>query len=221
MYIKKKNALIIALVCLLVVVGYVNHELTKRSLRETSSDYQLHEENQLMEISKIIDDYDNDEISDEDSETEEGIEIVDSRSDEISDLKKDTDDNIESVITKTESFSSSNYFIEHRLSRDKLRASLIDRLNEIINNENTNEETRAKAQNEIIALGRVAELELSLEGLIKAKGFEDALVFLGDNSARVVVSTNELTEQDVVKILEIIKSETDIETGNIKIMEKF
>ncbi|SCG83310.1 stage III sporulation protein AH [Proteiniborus sp. DW1] len=221
MYIKKKNALIIALVCLLVVVGYVNHELTKRSLRETSSDYQQHEENQLMEISKIIDDYDNDEISNEDSETEGDIEIVDSRSDEISDLKKDTDDNIESVITKEESFSSSNYFIEHRLSRDKLRASLIDRLNEIINNDNTNEETREKAQDEIIALGQVAELELSLEGLIKAKGFEDALVFLGDNSARIVVSTNELTEQDVVKILEIVKSETDIEAGNIKIMKKF
>lgn len=220
MYIKKKNALIIALVCLLAVVGYVNHELTKRSLRETSSDYQQHEENQLMEISKIID-YDNVEISNDDQEAEEDVEIVDSKSDEIGDLKKDTDDNIESVITKEESFNSSNYFIEHRLSRDKLRASLIDRLNEIINNENTNGETRAKAQEEIIALGRVAELELSLEGLIKAKGFEDALVFLGDNSARVVVSTNELTEQDVVKILEIVKSETDIEAGNIKIMKKF
>lgn len=220
MYIKKKNALIIALVCLLVVVGYVNHELTKRSLRETSSDYQQHEENQLMEISKIIDD-ENSEVSNQDAESEDGIEIVDSKVDEIEDLKKDAENNIESVITKEESFRSSNYFIEHRLSRDKLRASLIDRLNEIINNENTNDETRAKAQDEIIALGKVAELELSLEGLIKAKGFEDALVFLGNNSARVVVSTDELTEQDVVKILEIVKNETDIEAGNIKIMKKF
>lgn len=220
MYIKKKTALITALVCLLVVVGYVNHELTKRSLRETSSDYQQHEENQLMEISKIIDD-DISEISKEDIEAEKDIEIIDSRSDEINDLKKGTEDNIETVITKEESFRSSNYFIEHRLSRDKLRASLIDRLNEIINNEKTNEETRTKAQNEIIAIGQVAELELSLEGLIKSKGFEDALVFLGDDSARVVVSTDDLTEQDMVKIFEIVKSETDIEAGNIKIMKKF
>ncbi len=218
MYIKKKTAFIICLIGLLIAIGYVNHELTKRSLRETSSDYQQHEENQLMEISKTIDD-DKAEISHEDSE-EEDIEIVDSRSDEIGDLKKDVEDNITSVITKEESFRSSNYFIEHRLSRDKLRASLIDRLNEIINNENTNEETRTKAQNEIIALGQVAELELSLEGLIKAKGFEDALVFLGDNSARVVVSADELTEQDMVKIFEIVKSEAGIEAGNITIMKK-
>lgn len=220
MYIKKKTALIISLVCLLVVVGYVNHELTKRSLRETSSDYQQHEENQLMEISKIIDD-DIASISSEDIESEEDIEVIDSKSGEIGSLKKDTEDNIETVITKEESFRSSNYFIEHRLSRDKLRASLIDRLNEIINNENTNEETRTKAQTEIIALGQVAELELSLEGLIKSKGFEDALVFIGDDSARVVVSTDELTEQDMVKIFEIVKSEADIEAGNIKIMKKF
>lgn len=220
MYIKKKTALIISLVCLLVVVGYVNHQLTKRSLRETSSDYQQHEENQLMEISKIIDD-DIASISSEDIESEEDIEVIDSKSGEIGSLKKDTEDNIETVITKEESFRSSNYFIEHRLSRDKLRASLIDRLNEIINNENTNEETRTKAQTEIIALGQVAELELSLEGLIKSKGFEDALVFIGDDSARVVVSTDELTEQDMVKIFEIVKSEADIEAGNIKIMKKF
>lgn len=45
-------------------------------------------------------------------------------------------------------------------------------------------------------------------------------MFLGDNSARVVVSVDELTEQDVVKIYEIIKSEANIETTNIKIMKK-
>ncbi|MFA5524035.1 MAG: SpoIIIAH-like family protein [Tissierellales bacterium] len=220
MYIKKKTALIVSLICLLVVVGFLNHELTKRSLRETSSDYQQHEENLLMEISKRIDD-DIAEISNEDIEAKEDIEIIDSKSDEISDMKKDTEDSIENVITKEESFRSTNYFIEHRLSRDKLRASLIDRLNEIINNENTNEEIRAKVQNEIISLGQTSELELSLEGLIKSKGFEDALVFLGDNSVRVVVSADELTEQDMVKIFEIVKSETDIEAGNIKIMKKF
>ncbi len=220
MYIKKKTAFIVSLICLLVVVGYVNHELTKKSLMQSSSDYQRHEENLLMELSKTMED-DKVEISSEDVNTSEDIEIVDSKSDEINDLKGDTNENIKNVITKEESFNSSNYFIEHRLSRDKLRATLIDRLYEIINNKNTSDDVRARAQNEIISLGQVAELELSIEGLIKAKGFEDALVFLSENSARVVVSTNELTEQDVVKIFEIVKNETNIEAGNITIMKKF
>lgn len=92
---------------------------------------------------------------------------------------------------------------------------------EIINNENTNDEVRTKAQNEIISIGQVAELELSLEGLIKAKGYEDVLVFLSDDSVRVVVSINELTEQDVAKIFEIVRNETSIDASNIKIMKKF
>ncbi len=220
MYIKKKTALIVSLICLLVVVGYVNHELTKKSLMQSSSDYQRHEENLLMELSKTMEDS-TVEISSEDLNTSKDIEIVDSKSDTINDLKGDTNKNIENVVTKEESFKSSNYFIEHRLSRDKLRATLIDRLYEIINNKNTSDDVRAKAQNEIISLGQVAELELSIEGLIKAKGFEDALVFLGENSAKVVVSANELTEQDVVKIFEIVKSETNIEAKNITIMKKF
>lgn len=214
MYIRKKTALIVSLICLLVVVGYINHELTKRSLLQSSGDYQQHEE-QLMKLSKTIDE-DTVETSLEDSSASKDIDIVDSKSNIIEDLKKNADDDIESVITKEESFKNRNYFIEYRLSRDKLRATLIDRLNEIINNENTKEDIRASAQNEIIALGQVAELELSIEGLIKAKGFEDALVFLGDNSVRIVVSVNELTEQDVVKIFEIVKNETSIEASNIK-----
>lgn len=219
MYIKKKTAFIITLVCILIVICYVNHELTKRSLMEASIDYQEYEKNQLMELSKSID------IKEEDITYEENsvddIVVLDSKSDDIGELKRSTDEDILSVMTNEKNLKNNNYFIEHRLSRDKLRATLIDRLYEIINNEKTNEEMRIKAQNEIISIGQIAELELSLEGLIKAKGFEDALVFLSENSARVVVSTDELTEQDVIKIFEIITSETDIDAENIKIMEKF
>lgn len=219
MYIKKKNALIISLIGLLIVVGYINHELTKRSIRQSSTDYQQYEENQLAGIIST----NGDDITPtymENSDINDDLEIIEGEAGEIDELKEATDRNIESVITKEENLIKNNYFIEHRLSRDKLRASLIDRLNDIINNEYTNDEVRTKAQNEIIKIGQISELELNLEGLIKAKGFEDALVFLSDNNVRVIVSTDELTEQDVVKIFEIVKSETGVEASNIKIMEK-
>lgn len=113
-----------------------------------------------------------------------------------------------------------NYFVEYRLSRDKLRASLADRLDEIVNNEKTSEEVRKEAQREIIKLGNNSEKELQIEGLIKSKGFEDAIVFFTDKDIKVVVSISELKEQDMVKILEIVKSETDYDNNNIKIMKK-
>ncbi|WP_312906937.1 SpoIIIAH-like family protein, partial [Tissierella praeacuta] len=109
---------------------------------------------------------------------------------------------------------------EYRLSRDKLRASLIDRLDVITNNSNTAEDVRKEAQREIMKLGNNSEKELQIEGLIKGKGFEDAIVFLTDKDIKIVVSTNELSEQDMVKILDIVKSETNYDNNNIKIMKK-
>ena len=96
-----------------------------------------------------------------------------------------------------------NYFIEQRLGRDKLRANLIERLNDIINNENTTEEMRIEAQKKIMHIGDLSEKELRIEGLIKAKGFEEAIVFLTDENLKIIVSVEDLKEQDVVKILNI------------------
>lgn len=220
MYIKKKTVTIISLICLLLVVGYLNHELIKKSLLPSSNDYRKHEENKLAEFSNTL----NEEIIEaslENKNINDNINIVDSKNNTVDYLKKETESNIENTISKEVNTKNQNYFTEYRLSRDKLRETLIDRLYEIINNDNTNNDIRAKAQNEIIILGQVSELELSLEGLIKAKGYEDALVFLGENSVRVVVFTDELTEQDVAKIFEIVKNETSIEASNIKIMKKF
>ncbi|NLJ79201.1 MAG: SpoIIIAH-like family protein [Tissierellia bacterium] len=115
---------------------------------------------------------------------------------------------------------SKNYFIEQRLSRDKLRAGLIDRLNEIIDNDNTNSEVKAEAQKRIMRIGDASEKELIIEGLSKSKGFKEVLVFLTDESAKIIVLKDELTQQDTVKILDIVMGETDLEPSNIKIMKK-
>ena len=63
-------------------------------------------------------------------------------------------------------------------------------------------------------------MELYLEGLIKGKGFADALVFMNKDSARIVVDREELVQEDVMKILEIVTTETKLEASNIKIMKK-
>ena len=69
-------------------------------------------------------------------------------------------------------------------------------------------------------IGRISETELRIEGLVKSKGFEEVLVLLTDEDIKVVVSTDELTETDMVKILDIVKAETDFEMDSIKIMKK-
>ncbi len=220
MIIRKKTIILISLVLLLVIVGIVNHQLTEQSLKKSSDEYKEYEEEIALQATE--DDVMLHAPSEEPNlESDTDFEVIDSKSNEISAITKEVDATIEETISRQENRKKTNYFIEYRLSRDKLRANLIERLNEIINNEKTTEQIRTEAQKRIIDIGDLAESELYIEGLIRSKGFDDALVFLSKDSARVVVDTNDLTEQEVMKILDIVKEETSLHTSNIKIMEKY
>lgn len=207
----KRPAIIGLLLVLLVFTGYLNYQLTQQALLKASKDYQDHEQAEMLNNDEYV-------ISDEDDNY---IEIVDS-------IK--SGDNVAEVISasntelgelgKAEATSNRNYFVEYRLSRDKLRAGMVDRLNDIVVNTQTTEANRTKAQEEIIKIGKTSDKELQIEGLVKSKGFEEALVFFTDEDIKVVVSRDELTEQDMVKILDIVKSETSYDISNIKIMKK-
>lgn len=218
MFSMKKPAIIAILVCLLVLTGYVNHQLTQKSMSKVASEYQKHEE---MEMEKAANNEEKSTIE-AISEREEGeVEIVEGKNEEnISQLTEDINSSIEETLSREENLKSNNYFIEYRLARDKMRGNLVERLKEIVEDEKSSSEMITKAQNEIIRLGNLSEKELYIEGLVKAKGFEEVLVFLKEDGVKVVVSADELTEQDVVKILEIVKNETNFDSANIKIMKK-
>lgn len=220
----KRPAIIGILVVLLVFTGYLNHQLTEQAQRKASKEYKNYElgemekqdqeedmdiGNEELEI-EVVDKVLGDEQAEKDAD-EANIEIVDSTEGESTDA-------LEAMYNEA-GRDSKNYFVEYRLSRDKLRATLIDRLDEIVNNSNTNDKVREDAQREIMVLGDVSQKELQIEGLIKGKGYNDALVFLTDEDIKIVVSTDELNEQDMVKILEIVHSETEYDTNNIKIMK--
>lgn len=207
----KRPAIIGLLVVLLVFTGYLNHELTQQAQRKASKDYKNYE---VVKMDEMAEKENNMVVLDSDDLVNlEEVDVVDSAK------LTDTDNALETMSMEA-SMSSKNYFVEYRLSRDKLRASLVDRLDQIVNNDNTGADTRTDAQKEIIKLGSISEKELQIEGLVKGKGYEDALVFLTDKDIKVVVSSVEFGEQDMVKILDIVKSETEYSMENIKIMKK-
>ena len=63
------------------------------------------------------------------------------------------------------------------------------------------------------------EKELLLEGLIKAKGFEDAVVTIGSSYYNVIVKDNgNLGANEVAQILSVVQSETGASATNVKII---
>lgn len=215
----KRPAIIGLLVVLLLFTSFLNYQLTQQSILKASSGYEqfesaekenLNDERDVFSEKLPVKDDDADETQMDKNDDH------DDDSNDIDDLVSSRDENIGEAIEK----DGDNYFVDFRLSRDKIRAESIDRLDEIISNELTEQSTRTEAQEEVMNISKITEKELQIEGLIQSKGFNDALVFMTKEDIKIVVSASELNEQDMVKILDIVKSETDLEMEKIKIMKK-
>ncbi|NLN14974.1 MAG: SpoIIIAH-like family protein [Tissierellia bacterium] len=215
----KRPAIIGLLLILLIFTGYLNYQFTQQALRKTSQEYQEYE---MAEMEKYLGTQEEEEGQKAEAEDDE-IQIVDSEEVTDEDIKEVIAAGKQDLVEQMEkevSSHSRNYFVEQRLSRDKLRANLIDRLNDIVNNDNTTEAMRTEAQQEIMNIGKLSEKELTIEGLIKSKGFDEALVLLTDSDIKVIVDTPELNELEMVKILDIVRAETDFDMDSIKIIKK-
>ena len=114
--------------------------------------------------------------------------------------------------------TTSSTFSDYRLERERTRTQEITYIDSIISNTNTDQETLAEAQLMKLELTDTMEKEMLLEGLLKAKGFEDVFVTLGDESINVVVKDAELNQSEVAQILELVQRVTSASAQNVKII---
>ncbi|WP_018249948.1 SpoIIIAH-like family protein [Orenia marismortui] len=113
-----------------------------------------------------------------------------------------------------------DFFIEYRMDRDQARSEQINLLREMINNPNSDKSLKSKAQERLLTLTNNIEKEMEIESLIRARGYEDGIAFIHDNSIELIIATTALKKQDVAKLGDIIKNSTKISLENITIIEK-
>ena len=76
-----------------------------------------------------------------------------------------------------------------------------------------------KANEDMIELAKTTDIEGSIESLVKAKGFSDCMVYIGDDAVNVVVASSGLDAEQAAQINEIVISESGREASKIKIVE--
>lgn len=122
--------------------------------------------------------------------------------------------------SNTEVMANSNYFAEYRNERLTNRNEDILQLESIISasEQGSLEYSEALAMKTNIV--SVSEKELLCESLIKAYGFEDAVVVIGLDSenVNVIAKTDNLTADDAIKIYTIIQEENIASPENVKII---
>ena len=109
-----------------------------------------------------------------------------------------------------------NYFKKAKIDKESERAQSIELLKDIVNNPNSTQEAKTNAENKLSAIADNIEIEATTESLIKAKGYENAVVHISDSAVNVVVSSSELTASDTAKIRDIVFEQTN--NNNIKIV---
>lgn len=86
--------------------------------------------------------------------------------------------------------------------------------------ENATEDVLNEASLALQVLASYTVAEAQIESLVTAKGYEDCVVFMGEDSCSVVVADPDgVDSTDAARIKDIVISETDYTAAQIKIME--
>ena len=107
---------------------------------------------------------------------------------------------------------------DFRTEREQLRSMQTAQLNDIIHDGETDSQTRALAQRTLIDLMAWSEQETTIEGVLRARGYADCVATIHEDTANVLVRAEALTRQETAVILELVLRETDVDSGNVKII---
>ena len=117
-----------------------------------------------------------------------------------------------------ETVTSQSFFNSYRTERDTARSQEYMYYQVILESQNASESAKSSAESSLAKLAATKEKELLLEGYIKSKGFEDAVVSFTENFVNVMVSAETLSEAEVAQIVQVVQEQTSKSIDNIKII---
>ncbi len=112
-----------------------------------------------------------------------------------------------------------DYFTNAKMEREKTRGETIEMLTGVLNASEADKEAKDNAQKQIEMLAKFTEGEVAAENMIRAKGYGDCIVFMGENVTSVAVETNGLNEIDAAVITELVANSGAVRADQVKIVE--
>ena len=112
-----------------------------------------------------------------------------------------------------------DYFAEARIERDNNRDNAVATLQTVIGGGDISDDEMVSKAIEAVDMTKLTESEGNIESLIKSLGFEDCIVYLTNEDAKVVIKTDGLNSEDAAAIKNIILDEISISAEKIRIFE--
>lgn len=222
----KKNQVIISVIALmLMAAGYLNFTNNGSDFNKTAQTGSLIDSEQMAaigdaqlvstkptETNKIKDDSVN--VINENTINNE---IDSNKNNEKEADKKQENNNIE---TNTKTVTTSEYFTESRLEREKMYSQMIETYQKILEKSGISESQKSTAQSEIKKINEQKNAIMITENLIKNKGFEDLIIFVNNASINVIIKSKKLEAEQIAQVQNIITRELNSKIENIHISNK-
>lgn len=111
------------------------------------------------------------------------------------------------------------YFAQARLDKQASRDEAAEVLRSMYQGGDLTTDELSMVADDAMQLSGLIESENKIESLLKAQGFEEALCYLSDDSANIIVKTTGLDAAGAAKIKSTLLSEYEVSSDGITIVE--
>lgn len=200
--VQKNQVIIAALAVMIVLAGYLNFRTGGMDVSDSIASNAVVDAESGEETDNVILELTENDLSEIEVADEEEMEDLESNSSDIP-------ENVgEAVLTST--VVAQNFSAQAKLNREQMRSKNKEALIEVINNENTTEDLKQTAMEDLMDMTNRSEMEIAAENLLTAKGFENSVVSLTKDSCDVVICRETLSEGERAQIEDIIARKTDV-----------
>ena len=130
---------------------------------------------------------------------------------------KSTEQSSSKESTASASKSSDEYFSQAKVNRQQTQDDIAEMTKKILESSEESDTAKAEAVAKAAELATVMEQQTNVESLIKAKGFEECMVFIQNGECSIVVRDSDLTADDALIIKDIATGQTGITVDKIKV----
>lgn len=206
MKVLKRNQLIILVISLmLVTAGYLNF---------TSTNEKMENKDVVAELGDATLVSNNNVVNENQGENKEEKKQNDNESEVIN--ENETIGENEAVETNQED----TYFTTSKLERENIYSQMLESYQEIYNNVNSTVEQKNLAIEDISKINEKRNAIMIAENLVKAKGFEDIVIFSNSNSVSVIIKAEKLEPEQIAQIQNIVSRELEVSAEQINISTK-
>lgn len=116
----------------------------------------------------------------------------------------------------SEKNSKTEYFAEAKTSRDQANATSIQNYKNMIDDKNVSDASRKEAEKKYLELTDNCKNEQKIEMELKGKGYDDSICSIQGDTAKIILRTKELTDDQRREIKDVVMNVAKISRVTIE-----